>query len=208
MRGLLRKDFYQLMRHCRFFLIIVVVFGLFGLMGNGDFFFQFYPCIIVSILPVSLCALDENEKWNVYSGTLPISRAQLVSVRYIMSLLLVGAAITLVTLIQIIRLLINGVALGVQLPTLIAVLTAAALLSPAVMLPFVFRFGAERGRLICVGFLVFVTVFITTMLTLDDFSFFSTISGATGIWILLIVAAAVYALSWLISIVVYRKREL
>jgi hypothetical protein len=35
------------------------------------------------MLPVTLLSYDEKEKWHIYSGTFPYSRAQIVSSKYV-----------------------------------------------------------------------------------------------------------------------------
>lgn len=199
MKGLMRKDLYQLFQHCRYVLLIMVLFCLCGLTGTENLFFVFYPCIYAGVLPVTLLALDENEKWSAYSGTLPVSRGQLVAAKYMVALLLCGATLLLVGLIQAIR----GAALW-ELLILLSVMAAFSLISSALMLPFVFRFGAEKGRLIYILFVVIVTVVFSAFLNVPPFP----IAGIPWFWAAPLAAAVVFALSWWISVKIYQKQEL
>ena len=89
MRGLLRKDFYLLWSYCRLmplFLLAFIIFSAFSSDGQSPFFI-YYPCILSSTLPVNLLAYDDAEHWLTYCDTLPVTRRQYVSGKYIMSLI-------------------------------------------------------------------------------------------------------------------------
>lgn len=86
MKGLLLKEYYMIAKYCRAFLLIVVVFLAVSFFSSDNMFFIMYPAILASMIPVTLISYDEREKWNVYSGTLPYSRAQLVSAKYLAGL--------------------------------------------------------------------------------------------------------------------------
>ena len=88
MKGLIRKDFYLLWSYCRLmplFLLAFIIFSAFSSDGQSPFFI-YYPCILSSVLPVNLLAYDDAEHWLTYCDTLPVTRRQYVSGKYIMSL--------------------------------------------------------------------------------------------------------------------------
>lgn len=92
MKGLLLKDFYMTAKYCRSFLLIVVVFLAVSFFGKDNVFFILYPVLISSMIPVTLMSYDEHDKWNVYSLTLPYTRGQLVSAKYLTGLIFGSAA--------------------------------------------------------------------------------------------------------------------
>ena len=86
MKGLLLKDFYLSWRYCRAFLVIVAVFLAVSFVGEDNVFFMIYPIMIASVIPMTLLSYDEHDKWTSYSGTLPYTRTQLVSSKYLVGL--------------------------------------------------------------------------------------------------------------------------
>ena len=145
MKGLLLKDTYMTVRLCRMFLLLDVVFLGVWMFGNGDLFFLTYPCLLTTMVPMTLISYDEREKWDVFAATLPYSRAQIVSCKYLIGLCLSVLILAVAAVGQIFRRTPGGTA---EFLTMLPVLLSACLLAPAVLYPFVFRFGAEKGRVV------------------------------------------------------------
>ena len=81
MKGLLLKDFYMLIYYGKVFLLLMLVFLVAGTAIEQNTVFLFFPCLFAGILPMTLQAYDERSGWCHFSGTLPYTRAQLVSDR-------------------------------------------------------------------------------------------------------------------------------
>ena len=79
MKGLLLKDLYMMRKYCRSYLLIAVVFIALSFASNQNLFFVFYPCLLCGMIPVNLLGYDERSRWLQYSGTMPYTRAQIVS---------------------------------------------------------------------------------------------------------------------------------
>ena len=171
MRGLLRKDFYLLWSYCRLmplFLLAFILFSTFSSDGQSPFFI-YYPCILSSVLPVNLLAYDDAEHWLTYCDTLPVTRRQYVSGKYIMSLICAGTIF---------------------------------LLSSALTMPPLFKFGAQKGRIVFIG-VVGIFCGLTAVLDTPDLS-----GVSLPIALLPILAMVIFAASWLLSIRFYEKREI
>ena len=50
-------------------------------------FFVFYPCMLCGMIPVNLLGYDERSRWMQYSGTMPYTKTQIVSGKYLIGLL-------------------------------------------------------------------------------------------------------------------------
>lgn len=144
MKGLLLKDFYMARKYCRAYVVIAVVFSLLAVWGNTSFLLA-YPVLLASVIPVNLISYDEKSKWSSFSGVFPYSKQQLVSVKYLMALIFLAFAIILVLVGQITRMLINNEFDVNALLSLVALLPAMGLFAPSLMLPAIFKFGAEKG---------------------------------------------------------------
>ncbi|HJC25972.1 MAG TPA: ABC-2 transporter permease [Candidatus Eisenbergiella merdavium] len=214
MKGLLLKDFYMAEKYCRaFFLIVVVFFGI-SLLGSASFFLLVYPCILMGLIPSSLLSYDEREKWDVYSGTLPCTRAQLVSGKYLTGLLGELPVILLTVALYGVSQARTGAFDPAVLARMAGVMLLLGLIGPATTLPFLFRFGSEKGRIAYFAVIVFLCAACGALNSIP----LSTGENDLGSWLMLpsagaslaVAAAAVllYALSWRLSIAFYEKREL
>lgn len=158
MKGLLLKDWYLICRHCRAYLMILVVLLGIGLLSPDSIFFLYYPVLMAGSIPVTLLSYDSMSRWESYSRTFPYSEGQLVAAKYLISLLAV-----LVT--SLVTVLACGLRMGAQggldlmvLLQMSCVVLALGLLTPALMLPWVFKFGAEKGRIVFYVVLVLLVV--------------------------------------------------
>ncbi len=207
MKGLLRKDFYMMAAYCRSFLLIVFGFGIVGAFGQDNWFFIFYPMLVGVMLPVTIQSYDERFRWERYCGALPVTRAQVVSVKYLLTLIMVGAVFALIMLAQGLRLGLAGRL--AELPALIPILLAIGLVGPAILLPIIFRLGVEKGRIayyIIIGAACAIGVFAAYHM--PDTSAEINLSPSAGTLLFTAAAALLYALSWLLSIRFYEKREI
>lgn len=207
MKGLLLKDFYLSWRYCRAFLVIVAVFLAVSFTGDDNIFFLIYPIMIASVIPMTLVSYDEHDKWTAYSGTLPYTRAQLVSTKYLVGMCFGSVAFLISMAATTVRMILGGGFVLEQFAVVGTALVALGCLGPALILPYVFKYGAEKGR---VAFYITVGVFSGVAAVLAGMGF--QIQGlSSGLWPLAVVAGVsilLYALSWWLSIRFYQKREL
>lgn len=207
MKGLLLKDWYMCIRYCRAFLVLVSVFLVVSFFGNDNLFFRIYPTMIASIIPMSLISYDERDHWTVYSGTLPYTRRQLVSAKYLIGLFF-GAFSFLISLAAFSVCMITNGTFSIEYFLFIAVLLLVlGLIGPTLLLPFVFKFGAEKGRII---FYVMIGLLSAIGALLASLGFQNVLTQHSFIILLVIggLSVGLYALSWNLSIYFYQKREL
>lgn len=205
MKGLLRKDLYMMWAYCRTFLLIVAVFLVVGAVQEDNSFFVLYPVIIGMVLPVSILSYDERFKWHITCDTLPCTRAQAVSAKYVLTLLTVLAVFLLTMLVQGVRLTRLGT--PERLWELPGMLLPIGLIGPALLLPVIFRLGVEKGRLVyylLVGVLCAAAVFFSSGEGPVDPS----AQAHLPVVPLVLGSAVLFGLSWLLSIALYRRREL
>lgn len=206
MKGLLLKDWYLICRHCRAYLMILVVFLGIGLFSPESIFFLYYPVLMAGSIPVTLLSYDSMSRWESYSRTFPYSEGQLVAAKYLISLLAV-----LVT--SLVTVLACGLRMGAQggldlmvLLQMSCVVLALGLLTPALMLPWVFKFGAEKGRIVFYVVLLMVVcgffVGFYNSMELDLPGMFALIGPVT-----LGVCALLFAGSWVLSKAFSKRRE-
>lgn len=208
MKGLFIKDLYMARRYCRSYFVIALLFLAVSLAGNGNVFFVYYPCLLGSMIPVTLLGYDERSGFLEYSTALPYTKAEIVSEKYLFGLCA-----------QLLVLLVTGIAQGVKmrldgsfepLPFTVLMLSAlmVAAVSSSISLPFIFKYGAEKGRIayyVMIGFICAASVLFSALFQGD---IPAEISSGVLFAVLTAVCVGVYALSWYLSVVFFRKREL
>lgn len=201
MKGLLLKDLYVMKRELRAFLFIIVVFTAISFVGENNSFFMFYGIVMLPIVNISLISYDERSHWDSFLETTPISRSTAVSEKYLLNLLL----LLLWSPVVIAFYLIQSDSLGSPLQIL-CICVYMALFFPAVLYPFIFALGSEKGR-----FAYFIFIFAAMAAIAAGVSLTS--QGVIVLpeklsLLLLLPPVAAYLISWRLSIALYKKRSL
>ena len=211
MKGLLLKDFYMTAKYCRSYLLIGIVFIAVSFAGpeSQNMFFVFYPCLLCGMIPVNLLAYDERSRWLEYSGTLPYTKAQLVSAKYLVGVIVQGVMLLAVGIAQAVRMQLAGSFRLGEYGMIMAAIFALATITSSISLPFMFRWGVEKGRIV---YLVMVGLFCgisaVASIVLPDNIFAQAASFAPALPLAFLAAVGLYALSWFLSTRFYGKREL
>ena len=207
MKGLLRKDIYMAAKYYRAVLVAVAIFLMLAILDEANLFFLTYAVLISGMLPVSLLSYDAHFKWEQYSGTLPYTRAQLVSAKYLMGLIFNGGVLLVCLGVLALRQILGD---GFDLDAFLGaglLCLGLGVASPVLLLPLAFKFGPEKGRVlffvlvgaICgIGFVLGQTGFLTGL---------SVGNGAVAVLAALGVTLVLYLLSWRLSIHFYQKKE-
>lgn len=207
MKGLLLKDFYMMKKYCRAYPLFVVVFTAAALVSYDNMFFVFYPCMLCEMLPVSLLGYDERSRWIQYSGTLPYTKAQIVSSKYLIGLSAQIIVMLVTGITQGVKISING---GFRINDLIVLMLTMFIIGSfsSICLPFIFKWGTEKGRIayyVMIGFVCAGGVLISSLL---KGGWKAEIQPNALLIGLSLVGIGIYALSWYLSIVFYKNREI
>ena len=146
MKGLLLKDWYMMKMYCKSYHFIAVVFVALSLVSNGNMFFVFYPCLLCGMIPVNLLGYDERSRWMQYSGTMPYTKVQIVSGKYLIGLLAQLTILLVMGVAQAVKMMIaDDFVLG-EFAVLMLLMLIVSTLTSSIPLPFIFRLGVEKGR--------------------------------------------------------------
>ena len=126
MRASLYKDACVLLRQAKIFFVIIVLFAVMG----GTTWAAFAT-------------------W--YAALLPIARRDLVLGKYVLSWLSIAAAAVLSLLGQAVVGLVRGGGDLAELVAAMPLIVVTPLLLTAILLPVLFRYGVERGRMLFYG---------------------------------------------------------
>lgn len=205
MKGILYKDFLVLKKQGVIILGCLLLYGIIALFGGNDSsIFSFAVVFLGTMLPVTALAYDEQAKWDKYALSMPVSRTEMVVSKYLLCLIVFAVAGILNLGVELIQKkgIIDMDAVLVSLAVL-----SLGILYVSVMLPLLFRFGVEKGRLMIL-LVVFVPAGIFMLL---DWAGVSVPKSNTEMTVLLkilpVVALAALILSVLVSVAIYQKKE-
>lgn len=208
MKGLLLKDLYMIGKYLRFSLVLMVVFTLVGAVDSETMFFVFYPCMICGMIPVNLLGYDERSKWDAYAATLPCTKAQYVSAKYLIGLAGLMVVLVLTGISQAVRMIVTDSFACEEYLLLLGMLVMLGCVSCGMTLPFMFRYGVEKGRMayyVMVGLVCGSGGFLSRYFRPE---LRERISLNAGLPIVMVIVIGLYALSWRLSIRFWEKREL
>ena len=150
MMGMVYKDCLLLRKQLSYYLIFFVLYT--GLAAAGIFPPFVLPGLVVFIglmLPMSSFAYDEQARWDKYAAALPGGRAGVVRARYVFTLLACLVSLLFSLSLQLLTALVSGAKGQEWMDLLLSGLLPVAYgcLMNAILLPLLFRFGSQKGRL-------------------------------------------------------------
>lgn len=208
MKGLLLKDIYMIKKYCRSYLLIAAVFIAVSFAGDDNLFFLFYPCLLCGMIPVTLLGYDERSHWLEYSATMPYTRGQIVSGKYLIGLAAQITMLIVTGITQAVKMHVSGTFYLSDFMELMLMLLSLSMITSSISLPFMFKLGVEKGRIayyvmigaVCGGSAIASSLFRADLQAELPLNSILPVVSLFGI--------GVYALSWYLSIVFYEKREL
>ncbi len=203
MKALLRKDFYELITSLRMIFPIMAVFFIVGILSSNSLFVVPYLVVMPAAMGSSVITLEEQVKWSGFCGTLPVTRTVTVVEKYVFccSLAVCGSILAAgCNLVYILR--------GIQQTGFFALLLqflAIGLLVPSILLPCTFYFGSQKGR-----YVMILIIVVTTLLILERSKDGPAAVLPAGVApaVYLLAAAVILVLSCLLSIRIWKKKEI
>lgn len=148
MKGLLYKDLFAVVKYYKTYFFLILVFMAASWLDPENLFYSLYPCILVGSIIVSLISMDEGSKWNMTCGFLPFTQTQLVCVKYLLGLILASVFLLLTIGGQVVRMVVQNVLMWEELGMMAVMMVSCGFLMPGLLLPFIYQFGVEKGRLV------------------------------------------------------------
>lgn len=219
MIGLLRKDQTLLWTtYNKNFLVVLLCYTAM-IFASDSLIFVMYALIFLGGLYVSsTLTLDEQSQWDTYARTLPVTAAQIVGSKYLLSVVWTLICFLLSQSLCSLSGLARG-NLADQWHNYLAgnlAATALVFLYNALTLPLSYKFGAAKARSVTImatGVLVGVSVLgIGQLLRTSDAEQINLIpvDSALGVFLVLLAFLAVslvlFFISWLVSTAIYRNK--
>lgn len=152
MTGLMLKDFLILRKSLRSYLLILLVYAAIAFSGlwTADIV-GVLMVVMVAMLPMNVFAYDKQAKWDTYGLALPVGRTKSVAARYCCVLLLCLFSVALTAVAGMALYAAGRVEEPIEFILTCVVMGLMAVLMNAIMLPLLYKFGAERARMMFYG---------------------------------------------------------
>lgn len=216
MKGLLWKDLLCLRKGAVSYAVVVAIYVLLVAIGLWSIdFFAMFMALLVCMLPYTCFSSDAAAKWDLYGLALPVSRRQIVLARYLLVLLLAVVAAAGILVIGAVVVATGEAASWNEYLFSSAVFLGFGTLVNIIMLPLLYRFGAERAKIVFFG--VFGALFLAGWLlvqliggveVLNRFEMPAEMSILPPLAVAAAVCVALLAASYLLSVQIYERREL
>lgn len=206
MKGLLIKDFYQMQSYLRVFLVVVLFCVLAGFSNEDAVFMTYYPAILMGMLPITMYAYDEKEKFLKLLSALPIKKRTYVTEKYVFGFLMVLMACTATGTVQAIKMGMDGSFVLTDFALLMTMPLAIGIVAPSIVLPLIFLLGTEKGRFVNILVMVIALSFIKVFMDLGS-DFRVIIDAKQMVFLMLGAAVLIYFISWLITSMIFEKKE-
>ena len=165
MTGLILKDFLILRKTLRSYLFMIVVYV-------GIAFTGVWPAdtvgvlmvVMVMMLPMNVFAYDKQAKWDTYGLALPVGRTKTVAARYLCVLLLCLFSVGLTAILGAALYAAGRVEEPVEFLVTCSVMGLMSVLMNAIMLPFLYKFGPERARMMFFGIMGGIVLLVVAAL--------------------------------------------
>lgn len=209
MKGLLLKDGYQTVSQMKtMYLTVAVVLIVWMFSTSDSYAFPIsYAAIFLGVLPVNLLGYDQNSGWVEYSLTLPVSKKVLVAEKYLVGLLCAAASVVIGGLFVVVLSLRKGAELDGTALFFVGNGVNTILLMNGISLPLMYRFGAEKARMIYIlTFAGFGALIAGGGALVDEFQTNGRFQASIGLGAaLFVVVLVLYVLSWRLSVAWYGK---
>lgn len=214
MLGLIKKDLLIVKSNLKLIGIVLIIFFMLAVQGNFDIIlalpFIAIIYLFVITLFISTFSYDEFNKWDAYAVTLPNGRKNIVKSKYITSIILVVSALIITLLLTHLITFINGSLEFEKVISLVLGLTTGIIFVESIMLPIIFKYGIEKGRLGLFGVTIAITGIATIVSKKFDLSIFVNIIQFFDNYYFIIIPVIliiILLLSYKISEKIYLKKE-
>lgn len=215
MRGLLEKDFRLLKGQKNFFLLILVITVLLSL-NSEDNFAVTYLTFIAGFLTISSFGYDDNGNCMPFLLTLPVSRTLYVKSKYLLGFLLTSLGWLLGMIISVVVALVHGDLPAPEVMLFQLVWVFLWMIMLAFVLPPLFKYGAEKGRMATLAIMLALMAVIFAASKLGEelgYDIDSYLNALTGLSTVVLVAGmaaiavVMLLISYSISAKIVQKKE-
>lgn len=170
MKAMMIKDIKILLSSVKYYFFIIIMFPLLGVFTQENNLFQFYPVLLMAILPITALSYDERSHWNAYGLTLPLSRRDMVLGKYVLGIVGSGLMVlfNLILNMSLPRLISHTPADMNGLTNYMIYVFAASIIFLDLNMPLMYRLGTEKGRIFYLCAMVVIIAIPTVFNTVSN----------------------------------------
>lgn len=213
MKGLLVKDFLNLKSTFKR-LIPIMALWMIIFLPNGNSTFFGVVIMMMTMMVVTTISYDDLAKWDSYALTMPVSRKEVVTGKYVVMLLLDGMGVIMALIIGLIGVLILKNSSWSEMMAVLVIIASIGLIAGSTMLPLIYHFGTEKARIIIILVAMVPTglvLLLSGMVSERQWQWLTNIGADISLSMTIIglaVFSAFYvACSYMISKRIYEKKE-
>lgn len=207
MKGLIIKDILVL-RKSLGTIVAMLPFYIFIAYISGDPSILTGMIVLVATMAsITSISYDDFAKWDNYALATPISRKKMVISKYILSLLLSTLGLLVSTIIAYIIISLKGKMSVGELLSVSYVVYLIAILFSSILLPFIYKYGVEKSRLM-MGTIIAVPMVIGYILVNMGVGLPNKNQFMTFLKVSPIIAIISIILSASISYCIYKKKDI
>lgn len=211
MTGLILTDLLSLKKQFILCGVIAAVYIVFGIMSDNPSMMIMFLILFATMSVISAFSYNELSKWESLASTFPVVRSDFVWAKYGLLLMFeFGAGF----LGAVSMLIYNFVQHRIWYKDFSIILAAMGigLFLMSVVIPIIFKLGPEKARMIMLAVFMIPFLIILGLEKMGKFGAVAQAVMAIDIQLLLILAVviviAVFAVSVIVSLAIYKKKEL
>ena len=208
MKGLIYKDLLLLKQVVVSMAFLSVFYLALSHVGGGEVNYFPIMAMIINMMSATSCSgYDERCDWNSFGCSLPVSRTQIVISRYITNILIIIATSLLVFASDIFYTVVYGLNINL-FEVFIIIFVSMFMLS--IINPITYKFDMNKSRIIVAATLVIVSVassFLVVWFILSHDIPEINLNVELVAAVVFAVCIAIYVLSAMLSISIYKKKE-
>ena len=216
MKGLIIKDLCVLKNQMKSLLLVLLFFIIISIVNEDATFILFLIPFYMIMILITTFNYDEFNKWESYCNSLPLSRKEIVKAKYI----LFNAASLIILILGVLgSFIIPNFIENTTFESIFASIIGVAFaiyLVISLLIPFYYKFGSQRGRImlfLCVTILALLIGVITSLDIFNNIELMSIINNlnnlSLGVFIslLLLIVIIIMSISYFISVRIYYNKE-
>lgn len=208
MKGLIYKDLLLLKQVVVSMAFLSVFYLALSHVGGGEVNYFPIMAMIINMMSATSCSgYDERCDWNSFGCSLPVSRTQIVISRYITNILIIIVTSLLVFASDIFYTVVYGLNINL-FEVFIIIFVSMFMLS--IINPITYKFDMNKSRIIVAATLVIVSVassFLVVWFILSHDIPEINLNVELVAAVVFAVCIAIYVLSAMLSISIYKKKE-
>ncbi|MDD3192615.1 MAG: ABC-2 transporter permease [Oscillospiraceae bacterium] len=210
MRGLLLKDFCVLRKQMKLVAIFVVFYAVWSIAAKTPSMMGTMVILLSIMMPITSMSYDESGQWYRYAFSLPVSRRTLVLSKYVLGFLMALGGLVVSAVGNLAILALTGWENTLESWIAIAAFVEIGVIFLSVIIPLMFKFGVEKGRIVIIIIAVIPSLLVVLLsnllpssgIPLPSEEFIRAALFSSPLFVL-----AVFLISFRISVGICRKKE-